>query len=172
MSRLSHALDFTLRWEGGYVNDPDDPGGATNKGVTQAVYDTWRAKQKLPKQPVRKIAQSEVMAIYENGYWNACQCGGLPAPVDLVVFDSAVNCGVGRAARWLQRALGVAEDGNIGPRTLAAAREFGTPLELARKVSVSRAAHYTKIISENPTLKKFHNGWTNRLGDLNDYAGI
>lgn len=172
MTRLSNALDFTLRWEGGYVNDPADPGGATNKGVTQSTYDTWRASQKLPKQPVKLISHSEVGAIYESRYWNACRCGDLPAPVDLFVFDTAVNCGVGRASRWLQTALGVEADGSIGPRTLAAVREFGSPVELARKISDLRAAHYQDIVSRTPALKKFLNGWTNRLGDLNDTCGL
>lgn len=172
MTRLTHALDFTLRWEGGYVNDPADPGGATNKGVTQSTYDTWRASRKLPKQAVKLIAHSEVGAIYESRYWKACRCGELPAPVDLVVFDSAVNCGPARASRWLQVALGVEADGSVGPRTVAAAREFGSPVELARKVSGLRAAHYHDIVSKDPSQKKFLNGWINRLGDLNDTCGL
>lgn len=172
MSRLTHALDFTLRWEGGYVNDPADPGGATNKGVTQSTYDAWRAGKKLPKQPVRQITHSEVGAIYESRYWNACRCGELPAPVDLVVFDTAVNCGVGRASRWLQQALGVGADGEVGPKTVAAAQAHHAPVELARQVSRLRAAHYSAIVASNPKLKKFLNGWTNRLGDLNDTCGL
>lgn len=172
MTRLNYALDFTLRWEGGYVNDPADPGGATNRGITQATYDSWRAANKQPKQPVKNITHAEVGAIYGSRYWDACRCDELPAPVDLVVFDSAVNCGVRRARLWLQSALGVKADGKIGPRTLAAVREFGNPIELAEKITVHRAAHYSTVISKKPALKKFLNGWTNRLGDLKDVAGI
>lgn len=172
MTRLHECLKFTLRWEGGFVNDPDDPGGATNKGVTQVVYDAWRTAQHLPRQSVQALTAKEAEAIYENRYWKLCRCDSLPAPVDLVVFDSAVNCGPGRACRWLQHALGVLEDGNVGPKTLAAAREFGPPLELARKVSAIRAAYYRELVAKNPRLKKFLNGWTNRLGDLNDVAGL
>lgn len=167
MSRYRDCLPFVLRWEGGYVNDPADPGGATNKGVTQAVYDAWRAGKKLPKQSVRLLTSTEVEAIYEARYWNACKCGGLPAPVDLVVFDSAVNCGVDRACRWLQRALGVAEDGDIGPRTLAAVKEYPA-LKLAAQVAGLRGQHYLSISEKNPKLGKFLNGWNNRLGALRE----
>lgn len=172
MSRLHDALRFTLQWEGGYVNDPDDPGGATNKGVTQAVYTAWRYANRLPYRSVEGITAQEAEAIYEDRYWKLCRCGDLPAPVDVVVFDTAVNCGPGRACRFLQRALGVTEDGNVGPRTLAAVREYGAPLELARKISGIRDAYYREIVAENPKLKKFLNGWTNRLGDLNDTCGL
>ena len=63
------ALPFVLRWEGGFVHHPDDPGGATNQGVTQRVYDAWRAGEGLGQRSVRLIDDDEVRAIYETGYW-------------------------------------------------------------------------------------------------------
>lgn len=159
------SLKFTLQWEGGYVNDPADPGGATNCGITQAVYDSWRAQHKQAKQPVRQATAGEVEAIYRARYWDACACGQLPAPVDMVVFDSAVNCGTRRAVLWLQRALGVAEDGQLGPKTVAAARE-SAPFSVADRICRYRAEHYHDIVTRRPSLAKFAKGWANRLSAL------
>lgn len=164
MSRYVECLRFVLQWEGGYVNDPADPGGATNMGITQAVYDTWRAGIKVPKQPVRQITAGEVEAIYRAKYWDACRCGDLPEPVDLAVFDSAVNCGVSRACKWLQEAAGVVVDGSIGPKTLAAVGV--NPVAVAAKVAALRDAHYAAIVKANPKLAKFAKGWGNRMDSL------
>lgn len=167
MNRFSDCLAFVLKWEGGFVNDPADPGGATNKGITQAVYDDWRAGRKLPLRTVRAITAAEIEAIYRARYWDACRCGNLPAPVDLVVFDSAVNCGVSRARSWLQEAAGVVPDGAIGPKTLAAVAAF-KPVELARQVAARRDGHYQAIVKANPALAKFAKGWGNRMGSLKE----
>jgi lysozyme family protein len=161
------ALRFVLQWEGGYVNDPADPGGATNCGITQAVYDAWRASAKQPKQPVRQITAGEVEAIYRAKYWDACRCGELPEPVDLAVFDSAVNCGVSRACKWLQEAAGVLVDGEIGPKTIAAVKAADATV-IAGRVAALRDAHYARIVKANPRLAKFSKGWGNRLDSLKE----
>ena len=93
------ALRALLKLEGGYVNHPADPGGATNKGVTQAVYDDWRAARGLMKQSVRLIAPPEVSAIYRKQYWDAVSGDKLPSGLDYAVFDFAVNSGVNISAR-------------------------------------------------------------------------
>jgi lysozyme family protein len=115
------SLPFVLRWEGGYVNHPNDPGGATNKGVTQKVYDDWRRRQGLPTRDVRQLEDAEMHAIYEAGYWLPPRCDLLQRQLDLVQFDTAVNMGVGRAVRMLQGALGCDVDGDFGPATRQAA---------------------------------------------------
>ena len=117
MDRLDDCLRFVLRWEGGYVNHPSDPGGATNKGVTQRTFDSWRLRAGKPRADVRTITDEEVHAIYAVDYWLAAKCDTLPAPLDLVVFDTAVNMGVGRAVRFLQHAVGERDDGEFGPLT-------------------------------------------------------
>ncbi|RPI06584.1 MAG: hypothetical protein EHM71_11640, partial [Zetaproteobacteria bacterium] len=99
------SLPFVLRWEGGYVDHPSDPGGRTNKGVTQGVYDRWRAQHGLPPRHVKLIEDAEVEAIYETGYWLPPRCDLLHRQLDLVQFDTAVNMGVGRAVRFLQAAV-------------------------------------------------------------------
>src|SRR5215204_6417735 len=111
------SLLFILRWEGGYVNHRADPGGATNKGVTQRVYDDWRRRQGLPARDVRQLEGSEMQAIYEAGYWLPPRCDLLQTPLDLVQFDTAVNMGNGRAVRMLQTVLGCGVDGDFGPAT-------------------------------------------------------
>lgn len=100
------ALAFTLAYEGGYVDHPSDPGGATNRGVTQGTYDAWRASHALPKRSVRLIEQSEVESIYHRWYWLPTGAAELREPVGLVVFDAAVNSGVNRALAWYSMAGG------------------------------------------------------------------
>jgi len=114
---LQTALRFVLRWEGGFVDHPDDPGGRTNHGVTQKVYDGWRARQGLPAQDVKLIADAEVHAIYASDYWLPPRCDVLDTPLDTVQFDTAVNMGVGRAIRFLQASVGCDVDGDFGAGT-------------------------------------------------------
>ena len=97
------SLAFTLQWEGGYVDHPLDPGGPTNYGITQAVYDRWRKARGLPPRPVRQIERSEVETIYLQLYWLSAGCNQQEWPVNCVLFDSAVNCGVARAKKWLEQ---------------------------------------------------------------------
>lgn len=113
-------LAYVLESEGGFVDDPRDPGGATNKGVTQAVYDDYRKLIAKPKQSVRFITNAEVGEIYKHQYWDAVKGDLLPKGLDYVVFDYAVNSGVVRAIKNLQGVLGVVQDGMIGVRTIAA----------------------------------------------------
>lgn len=115
------ALKAVLISEGGYVNDPRDPGGATCKGVTQAVYDAFRKRAGSPTRSVRLIGPEELAAIYRFQYWDLIKGDALPSGVDYAVFDFAVNSGVVRAAKYLQRALGVTADGAIGNITVHAA---------------------------------------------------
>jgi lysozyme family protein len=120
--RFTACLAETLRWEGGWSNDPYDPGGATMRGVIQRVYDGWRDGQRLPRRSVRLIEDGELQAIYRANYWALVRGDELPAGVDLAVFDAGVNCGPGTAVRMLQQALGggLKADGHIGPATMAA----------------------------------------------------
>lgn len=103
---FAQSIPFVLRWEGGFVDHPADPGGRTNKGVTQKVYDRWRARQGLAPRDVKFIDEAEVHAIYETDYWLPPRCDLLSRPLDLVQFDTAVNMGVGRAVRLLQQCVG------------------------------------------------------------------
>ena len=122
--RFDACLAFTLREEGGYVDDPADPGGATNMGITLATYRQWSDNPELGSAQVQAMTERTARAIYRSLYWNPLRADALPAGVDLSVFDMGVNAGIWGSARLLQRALGFTGeqvDGCIGPETLSAA---------------------------------------------------
>jgi lysozyme family protein len=157
------ALAAVLVHEGGFVVNPHDPGGATCKGVTQAVYDDYRVSKGQPIRTVRDIEQSEVEDLYLARYWNAVRCDELPTGVDYAVFDFAVNSGTNRAARMLQRALRVAEDGQIGPMTLAAVRSVPAG-ELVDTVCDLRIC----FLQQLSTFKFFGRGWSRRVAEVRE----
>lgn len=165
------ALPFVLRWEGGFVDHPADPGGRTNKGVTQRVYDAWRRRQGLAQRDVKLIEHDEVHRIYETGYWIPPRCDLLASPLGLVQFDTAVNMGAGRAVRFLQRAAGCGVDGDFGPVTerAVAACDVGA---LVGAYCDLREAFYRQIVRNKPSQQVFLRGWMNRLGSLRRECGL
>ena len=169
--RFEKSLPFVLRWEGGFVDHPDDPGGRTNKGVTQKVYDKWRAGQGLESRDVKLIEDSEVEAIYESGYWIPPRCDVLHDELDLVQFDTAVNMGVGRAVRFLQTALDCGVDGDFGPKTEQAARGCDLGSTIIAYCD-AREAFYRRLAERKPRLNVFLKGWMNRLNALRAEVGL
>lgn len=157
---FERALNFVLRKEGGWSDHPSDPGGATMRGITLATYRAWRASRGLPeptKADLRNISDDEVREIYRANYWDACRCDDLPPPIALNIFDMAVNAGPARAIRLLQQALGVTEDGIIGPETLGAARS-ADQRDLAIEYGARRIVYYGNL----STFSTFGLGWTRR----------
>ena len=165
------AMPFILRWEGGFVDHPKDPGGRTNKGVTQRVYTAWRARRGLPQQDVKFITEAEVKEIYEGDYWLPPRCNQLPTKLDLVQFDTAVNMGVGRAVRILQGALGCGVDGQFGPGTAQAVARC-EPRSAVAAYCDAREAFYRRLVVAKPDLKVFLKGWLNRLNSLRREVGL
>lgn len=161
----AEVLSFTLKWEGGWSNDVDDPGGATMKGIIQRTYDTYRKKAGKPTQSVRLISDEEVNTIYEIMYFLPCHADKVTFPASLALFDAAVNCGVKTAVLMLQRAVKTDADGVWGPITQAAAQGMN-PVELMKGICTERRAYYKRIIARNPKLAKFANGWENRVAAL------
>jgi len=155
-SRFAACLPLILAHEGGYVDHPSDPGGATNLGVTIGVLSEWLGRH-ATKAEVRALTKESVAPIYEKNYWQAAGCDKLPKGVDYLTFDIAVNSGVKRAKRFLQEAAGVVADGAIGPKTLAAIEALG-PEPVIRRMSTRRAAFF-KSLSTFPTFGK---GWMRR----------
>ncbi len=159
-TNFPQSLSYVLENEGGYVNHPADPGGATNKGVTQAVYDDWRANRGLVRQSVRLITEPEVSAIYRKQYWDAVSGDKLPSGLDYAVFDFAVNSGVNRAGRYLQKCLGFStQDGKIGPQTLGAIND---PVALINALCARRRA----FLQQLPTFGHFGKGWMRRVDQV------
>lgn len=170
--RFESGLAFVLKWEGSqFTNDPDDHGGATRLGVTQRVYDAYRRRLGQALQSVKFITMPEVRSIYRRGYWAPVQADRMPAPLDLVLFDTGVLMGVGRAARLLQASLGVSVDGVIGSGTLGALG-VADPLSVAREVAALREGRLRRIAEADPSQRKFLRGWLNRLNDLRRLVGI
>jgi lysozyme family protein len=165
------SLPFVLKWEGGYVNHPADPGGATNRGVTQRVYDGWRDAQGRARRDVKLIEDAEVHAIYEGNYWMPPRCNVLPQPLDLVQFDTAVNMGVGRAIRFVQAATGCAVDGAFGSGTEKAVAACDAGSTVAAYCN-AREAYYRGLAERKPELAVFLKGWLNRLNALRSEVGL
>ena len=164
MSDFDRTLSVVLGVEGELADrGPEaDPGGLTNYGVTQGTYDAWRARKGLPEASVRDISGSEVRSIYEEVYWRPSGGPLLPWPINLLVFDYAVNSGVSRAVRALQLALRVPNDGIVGPKTAAAAAERVRDKEWLGLFLADRVL-YMSILSNWPQNKR---GWLKRLNWL------
>jgi lysozyme family protein len=120
-SSFDKVMAFVLHEEGGYVNDPHDPGGATNLGVTQRVYNGYRIRIGKGVATVKGISMPEAAEIYRTSYWHTIHGDELPVGIDLCVMDAAVNSGPGQAAKWLQACVGAPIDGFIGHVTLSRA---------------------------------------------------
>ena len=168
---FDRSLAFVLKMEGGYVNDPDDSGGATNFGVTTKNYDKWRDDQGLGVLPVNLISVDEVRVIYRTQYWQKARCDDLPWPVCLAHFDGFVQHRPRVASEVLQRATNYVAreplriDGMVGPMTLEAARRQD-PKMLVRSLVIERLFVYSKIVERNRTQVKFLKLWRPRMQKL------
>jgi lysozyme family protein len=159
-------LDIVLAKEGGYVDHPADPGGATNLGITLATLSAWRGKP-VSKAEICALTRDEAAEIYRARYWTPLRCGDLPRGLDLAVFDYGVNSGIGRPARALQKILGVGQDGVIGPVTLAAVGQRD-PAELVETLCDERLV-FLRSLKTWPT---FGRGWTSRVEDVRARARV
>lgn len=166
VSREKESLAKVLVHEGGYVNHPSDPGGPTNKGVTQRVYDAYRKGKKLATRSVKSITSDEVADIYDRQYWDAVKGDLLPAGVDYVLFDGAVNSGPGQSIKWLQRALGPLYtgkvDGVMGMATLTALKAVNNHDALVDRICNHRLA-FLKALK---TWRVFGKGWNARVAEV------
>lgn len=169
MDCFDRALLVVRRFEGGSVNDPDDPGGPTNHGITHKTLSNWRGKT-ASSVDISTLEWSEARAIFYKHYWNLLKCTEMPPAVAVVAFDAAVNQGPRNAARFLQRALirlgrNVRIDGLIGPQTLTALSTC-EPSQVVEWFSAYRGAHYASL----PHFSKFGLGWFRRLAAVNWHA--
>ena len=154
-------LSHTLRWEGGYSDHPDDPGGKTYRGVTQATYDAWRRTQGHSPRPVAQMSDEEMRSIYRSQYWDTVRGDDLPRGVDLAMFDYAVNSGPARAARDLQATLSVTRDGVVGNLTLSAMKG-----KAASTLAASLCDRRQKFVRGLSGYQTFGRGWERRILDI------
>lgn len=145
------ALTFTMRWEGGekYTNDPQDPGGETKYGISKRAY---------PDVDIKSLTRQEAEILYRRDYWEKAGCDTMDnSDLAIVVFDSAVNCGVGRTKSWLAE---LNEKGEM-------AEERKSRWMIQRRIQ-----YYKTIVEKKPALNKFLKGWLNRTNDLSKYIDI
>lgn len=166
MSAFEQAFDLLLGQEGGFTDNPADPGNwtggrcgagecrGTNWGISAAAY---------PTLDIRTLTHNDAQAIYRRDYWDRVQGDALPPPLALLVFDAAVNMGTGRATQLLQAALGVTQDGQLGPLTLAAVTaQGGRGAALCAEFQARRLCFMASL----PVWKTFALGWSRRLCSL------
>lgn len=156
-TRFQACLVELAEAEGGYVNHLSDPGGPTNMGITQATLASWRGKP-VTADDVKNLTRAEAEAIYRKNYWHPIKGDALPDGVDLAVFDLAVNSGPAKAAMMLQSVVGVAQDGVIGPLTLAAVGKMSAATIITR-LCADRMAFLRSLT----TWPVFGRGWTARV---------
>jgi len=154
-ANFAASLAFTLQSEGGWSDNPADPGGATMKGITFATFQSHYPGSTLDD--LRNITDEQVSDIYRSGYWNAVKGDDLPSGVDLSVFDMGVNAGPGRSVRQLQSAVGVLADSVIGPISMAAVAA-ADPIALIGNLWRRQTSYYEGL----STFPTFGHGWLAR----------
>ena len=157
---FDECLKMLLHHEGGYVNHPKDPGGETNLGVTKRVYEKWGGTKDM-----KDLTVEDVAPIYKKEYWDRCKCDDLESGVDWAVFDWAVNSGTGRAAKAIQKICGAAQDGAIGPKTLALIGKQDTQY-VVEEFGKIRQDFYESL----KTFDTFGKGWTRRNKETTEKA--
>ncbi|MFT4190859.1 MAG: glycosyl hydrolase 108 family protein [Comamonas sp.] len=155
---FEQAFAQVIGHEGGYVNDPRDPGGETKYGISKRAY---------PQLDIAGLTLADAKAIYLRDYWLRARCDQMAPGLAFDVFDFAVNSGIGTAIRHLQRALGLAEDGVVGPQTLAELARANVPALRARF-----SGHRLQFMSSLSTWPTFGRGWARRVaGNLQKIGG-
>lgn len=164
---FARSLKAVLKHEGGYVNHPSDPGGATNKGITIATFRRY-VKPGGTIADLKAITNDQVATVYRRRFWDAVRGSELPDGVDFAVFDFAVNSGPSRAIRYLQRVIGVKQDGVIGPATMAAVKSR-MAATIINDLCDARLA-FMKAIKKGTLWKTFGRGWSRRVSEVRSMA--
>ena len=168
MRSLAAAMDFVFREEGGFQRSPADSGNWVGERLVGTKYGI--SARSHPTVDIEHLTRDQATRIYEEDYWLAARCDRLPPALALIHFDAAVNQGVGRAAKILQRAVLVADDGIIGPLTLRAAAERDVELSL-RDYAIERLVAYLMTIERNHALAAYgYSPWGLRVRRARDAA--
>lgn len=149
MSFFNAAIERLLDIEGGYVNDPNDPGGETKYGISKRSY---------PHLNIAELTRAEAIEIYRHDFWMVAVLDQYPAAISYQLLDAAVHHGIGTALRMLQRAVGVADDGHIGPVTLSALATV-SDTDLVMRFLAERLAYMTRLRN----WKRNATGWALRI---------
>ena len=169
MARVELLVPHILRWEGGYVDDPNDLGGATCKGVCFKTYKLYRQRKKLPKptlDDLKNISDGEFVSVLKELYWDACRGDHIESQsVANAIVDWAWHSGTVTAVKEVQKVLGVEADGIIGNITLSAINSW-SPLPLFGQIQQARLAYLERICHARPANNAFIKGWRNRVHHL------
>ena len=157
LTNFDRVLTLVLKEEGGFSNDPRDPGGMTNLGVTKRVWEAFVGRD-VDEAAMRALTPAAVAPLYRKSYWNRVHGDDLPLGVDYAVMDFAVNSGTSRAAMALQRSCGVEDDGAIGLQTMQAVNS-ADPITLIGSVCDQRLVFLRSL----PSFDTFGRGWTARI---------
>ena len=163
-NNFDQCFEWLLAHEGGYVNNPRDLGGMTNLGVTASNWQNW-THSIASETTMRDLTPDDVRPFYRVKYWNALSCDALPSGVEWAVFDFGVNSGILRSAKYLQRVLGVNQDGYIGQLTIDAAK-VRDPKELIAAVCDARQ----EFLQSLSTFSQFGRGWLRRVNEVRTQA--
>ena len=161
---FEECLALVLKHEGGFVNNPQDPGGMTNLGVTKVTYEGY-VNRHVDEAEMRSLTPDLVAPLYKKMYWDRIKGDDLPVGVDYCLFDLAVNSGVGKAGKLLQMALDLPADGIIGPMTLRAL-EGRDPEEIVEQICQERLA----VLKSLKLWGVFGKGWGRRVAEVEQHA--
>ena len=168
MADVRKLAPFILKWEGGFVNDPDDLGGATNMGVTIGTYETYCRKKGYPKPTVERlknIAKEEWTEILKTMYWDRWKADEIKSQSVADILVDWVWASGAHGIKIPQRLLGVTVDGIVGPKTIAAVNS-PNPRELFDQIKIARFDFIEDICRKRPANNKFKRGWMNRINDI------
>lgn len=166
MADFYKAIKVVLAHEGGFANDPDDPGGATNFGISARYWEQEHGEKKTPAQ-MQALTREQAIAEYEHAWWNRYGFGGIKDQIAATkIFDMAINMGAEQATVLLQRSLNelgnhVVVDGVFGPRTLAATN-LSDPTRLVGKLVSHQSDFYSSLAKSKPKMAKYLTGWLAR----------
>lgn len=155
-------LTEILKHEGGYVDHPSDPGGATNMGITHQTLARWRGLNSVPKAAVKALTRTEAAAIYEHRFWRPILGDEMPFGVDLAVFDYGVNSGPSRSVKDLQRVLGVKVDGVVGRLETLPALGKADGKSVIQKLCARRLSFMQSL----KIWETFKRGWSRRVAEV------
>ena len=169
LSNFLRSLHFVLQSEGGFVDNPLDAGGATMKGITLKVFQEYKRNNHLNSEDLRNISDEDIQAIYRQNYWNPVFGNLLNSGCDYLLFDFAVNAGVGRSIKTLQKVVGTNVDGVMGNHTLDVANALD-PSTLIIDFSNAKIKFYEDIVMARPNQNVFLKGWLNRVATVKSNA--
>ena len=168
MAKIEKLIPFILKWEGGFVDDPADLGGATNKGVTIGTFEGFCERKGRPKptvQDLKNISEADWKEIIKTLYWDRWKADGINSQaVANIIVDWVWASGV-HGIKRPQKLLGVAADGLVGPKTIAAINA-ADPRKLFDAIKTDRAKFIDEICKARPKNEKYRKGWMNRINAI------